>query len=49
MNMENLNADICQLKEDVVKIQVDLLWIKRLGTFITIAIVGQFLIKLFAS
>lgn len=48
MNLEELKSDVCQLKKDVLKMGVDLVWIKRIGLFTAIAITGQLIIKIFS-
>jgi len=45
--MDELRADVSQLKKDIIKIQIDLRWVKSIGLFIAAAVVGQLIIKLF--
>jgi len=49
MDMEELIKEFFQLKEKVAGICNDIKWIKKIGYFISAAIVAQLIVKLFAG
>jgi len=49
MDMNELIAEVFQLKEKVIGLCNDMKWIKKIGYFIAAAITVQLVVKLFAG
>ena len=47
MNLEALKEDVSQLKKDVLKIGVDLGWIKKIGSIVSGSIIAIFIKVMF--